>query len=283
MTKNKEKTKQWIIVGLVAVIVLLSLLLIDKSLIKNSGNPLQANVLNEIKQEAKCPCGCDLTFEDCEKYDPNCPIRPEIMAEVNEMINNGESKEEILAIFDQASAPTPTSNVSADDDPVKGRKDAPVTIIEFSDFECPYCASFYSQTLLQIEEEYIRTGKAKLVYRDFPLSFHQNAQKAAEAAECADEQDKFWEYHDLLFERQSEWSNIGISKFKQYAGEIGLNTSEFNKCLDSGKMASEVKKDFQDGQSYGVSGTPAFFVNGEMLVGAQPIGVFRQVIDKYLE
>jgi len=141
--------------------------------------------------------------------------------------------------------PTPSRvQVSVDDDPSKGLATAPVTIIEFSDFECPFCARFYSQTLNQIEEKYIKTGKVRLVYRDYPLSFHPSAQKAAEGAECADEQGKFWEMHDKIFENQQA---MGVSDLKRYAQEFGLNTSQFNDCLDSGKMASEVKKDFQDG------------------------------------
>lgn len=169
--------------------------------------------------------------------------------------------------------------VSADDDPVKGSENATVTIIEFSDFECPFCARFYEQTLPQIEENYINTGKVKLVYRDYPLGFHQNAQKAAEAAECADEQGKFWEMHDMIFENQNA---IDTASLKQYAGQLGLNTSEFNDCLDSGRMASEVQKDFSDGSLYGVTGTPAFFINGVLVSGAQPYSVFEQVIEEQL-
>lgn len=170
-------------------------------------------------------------------------------------------------------------DISIDDDTVKGDKNASVTIIEFSDFECPFCVKFYSQTLPQIEEEYIKTGKVKFVYRDFPLSSHANAQKAAEAAECADEQGKFWEMHDLLFEKGV---SSGASSFKEYAEELGLNTKKFSDCLDSGKYEEEVQKDFADGQSYGVSGTPAFFINGIELVGAQPFSAFQQIIEQEL-
>jgi protein-disulfide isomerase len=172
--------------------------------------------------------------------------------------------------------------VSLDDDPVKGSPNAKVTIVEFSDFQCPFCARFAAQTLPQIEEKYIKTGKVKLVYRDFPLNFHQYAQKAAEAAECADEQGKFWEYHDILFQKQSEWATVGESKFKEYAQQLGLNTQKFNQCLDSGKYANEVQKDYNDGLKYGVSGTPTFFINGIKVVGAQPYSVFEQIIEQEL-
>ena len=168
--------------------------------------------------------------------------------------------------------------VSIDDDAVLGDKNAPVTIIEFSDYECPFCSRFYDQTLPQIKSDYIDKGKVKLVYRDFPLSFHPNAQKAAEAAECAGEQgnEEYFKMHDKLF---AQGVAGGVSTFKQFAKEIGLDTEKFNSCLDSGKMASEVQKDFNDGQSYGVQGTPAFFVNGKLISGAQPFENFKQVID----
>jgi protein-disulfide isomerase len=166
-----------------------------------------------------------------------------------------------------------------DDDSIKGQADAPVTIVEFSDYECPFCARFYSQTLQQIDEEYIQTGKVKLVYRDFPLSFHPQAQKAAEAAECAGEQGMYYEMHDMLFERGVSG---GVTSFKAYAAEIGLNTADFDNCLDSGAMADEVKKDFADGQAAGIRGTPGFIINGEVISGALPFENFKQVIDAKL-
>ena len=146
-------------------------------------------------------------------------------------------------------------SVSEDDDPVLGNKNAPVTVIEFSDFQCPFCERFYSQTLPLLEQNYISTGKVKLVYRDFPLSsIHPDAQKAAEAAECADEQGKFKEMHDKLFENQN---SLSTSSLKSYAAQLGLDAAKFNGCLDSGKYASEVQKDFNDGSAAGVSGTPS--------------------------
>lgn len=172
-----------------------------------------------------------------------------------------------------------TAAVSADDDPSIGPENASVTIIEFSDFQCPFCTKA-EPVISQILENY--KGKVRFVYRDFPLSFHQYAQKAAEASECADEQGKFWKYHDTLFEKQSEWSSEGVAKLKEYAADLGLNAEQFNKCLDSGKYASEVQKDFTDGQEAGVSGTPAFFINGKALVGAQPFEAFQQIIEQEL-
>jgi protein-disulfide isomerase len=176
----------------------------------------------------------------------------------------------------QQQIPTQQNVIDGDDDAVLGDNDAPVTIIEFSDYECPFCTRFYLNTLPQIKSEYIDTGKVKLIYRDFPLNFHANAQKAAEAAECAEEQGKYYEMHDKLFDKGVDG---GVSSFKQYAKEIGLNIGEFDACLDSGEMANEVQKDFQDGQKAGVRGTPTFFINGQILKGAQPFEVFREVIE----
>ena len=179
------------------------------------------------------------------------------------------------------SAPTPTLDMAnlVDDDAIKGDPEAPITIVEWSDYECPFCARFYSQTLAQLDENYIKTGKVKLVFRDFPLSFHPNAQKAAEAAECAGDQDKYYDMHDKLFE-----SGVtgGTTAFKQYAADIGLDTAEFDACLDSGEKASEVSKDMQDGQAAGVRGTPGFIINGQLVSGAQPYENFASIIDAAL-
>ncbi|MBI4176699.1 MAG: DsbA family protein, partial [Candidatus Aenigmarchaeota archaeon] len=170
--------------------------------------------------------------------------------------------------------------VSADDDPAAGPADAKVTLIEFSDFQCPFCGRFYEQTLSQIKSNYVDTGKIRFVYRDFPLdSIHPQAKPAALAAECADEQGKFWEYHNKLFENQGSLSD---SYYKQLAADLGLDTGQFNTCVDSGKYASEVDKDFQDGAAAGVSGTPTVFVNGQKIVGAQPYGVFEAAIEQAL-
>ncbi|MFH0860718.1 MAG: DsbA family protein [Candidatus Altiarchaeota archaeon] len=168
----------------------------------------------------------------------------------------------------------------ADDDPVKGSENATVTIVEFSDFECPFCAKFYRETLPLLEKDYIHTGKVKLVYRDFPLTIHDYAPKAAEAAQCANEQGRFWAYHDRLYDSPSE---LNISDLKRHAVELGFDSKKFDECLDSGKYAEEVMADVNDGNELGmVSATPTFFVNGIAIIGAQPYEVFEQVIDSQL-
>jgi protein-disulfide isomerase len=201
---------------------------------------------------------------------------------------------------DKTSSKQPQSNpsstiisVSLDDDPVKGDPNAPITIVEFSDFQCPFCARFFSETLPLIQKNYIETGKVKFVYRDFPIpSIHQNAIPAAIAAECADEQGMFWEYHDKIFENQLLWQDLDkqnvVSTFEQFAKELGLDTESFNTCLESAKYLDEVQNDLNDGVSYGVTGTPGFFIGNEkigysMVSGAQPYAAFQQVFDQLLE
>jgi len=175
--------------------------------------------------------------------------------------------------------PSGPVDVSLDDDPVLGDKDAPITIVEFSDYECPFCGRYFTQTYPQLKKDYVDSGKVKIVFRDYPLPFHQSAQKAGEASECADDQGKFWEMHDKLFNNQQA---LGVSDLKKYAGELGLDQKKFDECLDSGKHASEIQSDMNDGSSYGVSGTPSFFVNGNLLVGAQPYSEFKRLIDAEL-
>jgi len=182
--------------------------------------------------------------------------------------------------------------VSLSDDPVRGNPNAPVTIVEFSDFQCPFCARFFAQTLPQIQQDYIDSGKVKLVFRDFPIdSIHPNAIAGSIAAHCANEQGKFWEYHDKLFEGQTQWARLSASDatntFKQYATELGLNSDNFNSCLSSGKSLDEINSDYRDGINYGVTGTPAFFIGNDKdgyvtVIGAKPYSSFQQVIDDEL-
>lgn len=175
--------------------------------------------------------------------------------------------------------PTPSATAKVDLNKVehiKGDPNAKITIVEWSDFECPFCGRFYEQTLAQIQTEYIDTGKVKFGYEHFPLSFHPQAQKAGEASECAGLQGKFWEMHDLLFESGVQG---GVTAFKSYAGQIGLNQADFDSCLDSGETASKVQTDFKEGQAAGVRGTPGFAIvaaDGTVtpLSGAQPFSAF---------
>jgi protein-disulfide isomerase len=171
----------------------------------------------------------------------------------------------------------PRQRIEAGDDPSRGPADAPVTIVEFSDFQCPFC-SRVNPTLKRIEETY--AGKVRVVFRDFPLlQIHPQAGKAAEAAGCADEQGKFWPMHDALFAAQDK---LKPEDLKAHATAIGLDMDKFNKCLDSGSRTGEWTKDMKEGEAYGVSSTPAFFVNGRMIVGAQPYEEFSAVVEDEL-
>ena len=216
---------------------------------------------------------------------------------------SSEELKEALSEIQVAPAPQPTQaptqpgapaviRISLDDDPVKGDPDAPLTIVEFSDFQCPFCSRFYEQTLSQIEENYIDTGKVKLVYRDLPLdSLHPNARPAHIAAECADEKGKFWDYHDVLFEKQSEWNRLSAADLQttltQYATDMGLQSASFETCLNSQEMADEVNNDSLDAARYAATGTPTFFIGTEKdgfvkMSGAQPFASFQLTIDSQL-
>ena len=160
--------------------------------------------------------------------------------------------------------------------PAKGPANAPVTIVEFSDFQCPFCSRI-NPTLDQVRAKY--GDKVRIVFRQFPLGMHPQAQKAAEASLCANEQGKFWELHDHMFQNQQQ---LAVESLKAKAKELGLNADSFNSCLDSGKFASQVAKDMEEGSAAGVSGTPALFINGRFINGAVPFEQISEVIDDEL-
>jgi len=168
--------------------------------------------------------------------------------------------------------------VPTGDNPSQGPENAPITIVEFSDYQCPYCVRWYKEVYTRLMKDY--AGKIRFVYRDFPLySIHPEAQSAAEAADCAGEQDAYWLYHDALFGQKS---GLGTQAYTQYASELGLNIDQFNNCVSEHRFKTEVDADFEFATSLGVSSTPTFFVNGLAVIGAQPFEVFQQIIDKEL-
>jgi protein-disulfide isomerase len=172
----------------------------------------------------------------------------------------------------------PVADVSAEGAPFKGSQEAPITIVEFSDFQCAYCKRVLP-VLSQVMERY--PGQVKLAFRDFPINnIHPHAEKASEAAHCASDQGKFWEYHDLLFEKQEA---IPKANFTDYAQALGLDLSAFQSCLETRKYKDKVARNYADGAKAGVSGTPAFFINGRLLSGAQPLEAFKSMIDEELD
>ncbi len=187
----------------------------------------------------------------------------------------------ISMVLEQA---RPTGNVavgmvSIDDDAILGDPNAPVTIVEFSDYGCPYCGRHFLETMPSIKEQYIDKGLVKVVYRDFAFK-GENSQNLAMAAECAGEVNGdtgFYEIHDYIFQNQG----IQVEQVLAFAKNAGYG-SDFEQCYQSGDMLSEVQADLADAKSYGVNSTPTFFVNGEQLTGAQPFEAFKQVIDAKL-
>ncbi len=183
----------------------------------------------------------------------------------------------------QGDRPVPSLNnagtrleVSPDDDPSHGPADAPVTIVEFSDFNCPYCARFVRETLPLLRENY--GDRIRFIYRDFAI-LGPTSVDAAIASECANEQSGFWAYHDLLFANQG---NFGRDRLIDYAQQVELNIEEFTACLSDTVMRDEVLRDTAEAQGLGASGTPTFFINGRPLIGAQPYATFAAMIDEEL-
>lgn len=170
----------------------------------------------------------------------------------------------------------------AKDGPKRGSDKAPVTLIEFSDFQCSFCRKFWQTTLPLIEKKYISTGKVKFVYRHLAI-LGKHSVASAQAAECAGEQGKFWEYHDKLFASAASPLAFTDGRLKGYAKELGLKSQDFNQCLDSGKHLKKVEGETATAAFLGARGTPAFFLNGQLLVGAQPFQVFEAAIEKDLK
>lgn len=167
----------------------------------------------------------------------------------------------------------------ADDDAFLGKEDAPVTMIEFSDYQCPFCGRFFTQTLPSIKSKYIDTGKVKFVYRDFPINIHPEAEPAAIAANCAGKQGKYFEFHDKIFENQQQ---LSATNYKKWATELKLDLNQWDDCLKDPAQLQEVQKDLSDGSRVGVQGTPAFFIGGRLISGAQPYTVFEAAIEQEL-
>lgn len=168
-------------------------------------------------------------------------------------------------------------------DHILGNPKAKTTIVEFSDFQCPFCRSFWKDTYPGLKSQYIDTGKVRLIYRHFPLSFHSMAYPSALATECAADQGKFWELHDKIFGEQGKQGTATITytvaDIQKWAGQIGIDVPKLKQCMDADMYKDKIAQDTQNGSDAGVDGTPTFFINGVPLVGALPLSEFAKAID----
>jgi protein-disulfide isomerase len=233
-----------------------------------------------------------ITDADIQKvYDDNrdrvgASTVADLKPSITEFITRNRDAQNVAALVEELKAAGPPVSVAldaprtdvavADHDPFRGPADAPITIIEFSEYQCPFCARV-TPTLKQIEEKY--GSKVRIVFKDFPLPNHAQAPKAAEAAHCAGEQGKYWQLHDRLFANQQQ---LQVPELKAHAGAVGLDQAAFDQCLDSGKHAASVQADIDLGAGMGVQSTPTIYINGRVVTGAQPLGVFTSVIDEEL-
>jgi len=230
-----------------------------------------------------------VTEADAHKYydqrkGPGTPPFDQIKTRLIAALQNQSEQEQREKVLVALRKETPTKilitaprvEVASAGHPSLGASDAPVAIVEFSDFQCPFCKRV-EPALKEIREKY--GDKVRLVYMDFPLPMHSHALDAAKAGRCAAEQGKFWPYHDAMFADQSRESPEDL---KATAKNLGLDTARFNACFDQAKYEAAVRADVEQGKQLGIDGTPAFFINGRMLVGAQPVENFKQMIDEEL-
>lgn len=257
---------------------------------KAAGKSIQEYVQSEIYSKITPPSEAEIKtmYDKAKPGNPSLPpldqVRPRIVEILTQQKSNATLQAHIQQLKDAAGgvkitlgdyeAPRKT-NVEAKGF-MRGDEKAKVTIVEFSDFQCPYCGAV-EPTVKRVLKEY--EGKVRFFFRDFPLPNHEHAIKASEAAHCASDQGKYWEMHDKLFENQTA---LDVASLKGYAKTLGLDTAKFDKCLDSGEKAKAVMANLEAGQDLNVSSTPAFFINGVSMNGALPFEQFKKVIDAEL-
>jgi len=260
----------------------------DDYVIEQAAGKAKLSVADYMKREVmdKTPTPSDADakkFYDANKAQIKQPYE-KVQAQVVAFLRQQEASEQREKLLNSLRADQPLKiklkpprfKVAAEGHPELGPKDAPVTIVEFGDFQCPFCKKS-EDSIKQVRTKY--ADKVRLVYMDFPLSFHPNALPAAEAARCAGDQGKFWQFHDALFDAQP---NLKSADLKAAAAKLGLDRQKFDSCLDQNKYQNAVRIDQAEGESLGVDGTPAFFINGRPLTGAQPASEFEQIIDEEL-
>jgi protein-disulfide isomerase len=238
-------------------------------------------VLSILRSEL-CTCGCNQKIAECRMKDESCSASRRLANFVIQGASAGKTaamvREELKKYADQ---PPPVLEkpvkLYTEGDPVRGPANAKVTVVEFSDFQCPYCALATGE-VRELLKQYPKD--VKLVFKQFPLDNHSQAALAAEASLAAHAQGKFWELHDKMFTNQAK---LAVDDLKGYAKSLGMDAAKFDKCLDSGEKKPLVEEDLKAGSAVGVNGTPAFFINGLFVNGAQPYEQIKQTIDRELQ
>ena len=247
---------------------------------------VQRKAVLKILREQACPCGCDMKMAECRVKDPACTFSKGLAAIAIKSVREGKTAEQVLAALKDsplAKGPVPRPiledpiKIPIDGAPSKGPQNARVTLVEFSDFECPYCSRAAGEVdaLLKMFPNDIR-----LVYKQFPLSMHPHARMAAAAALAANEQGKFWQMHDKLF---ANFRQLSRERILAIAKEIGLDMGRFTADVNSGKFDAVVNKDVKDGDEAGVDGTPAFFINGKHYNGPMEPSQVKPLIEAELK
>lgn len=249
---------------------------------KRQGISIDQLVKQEVESKVKDPTEdqVEVYYEGTDSKEPYDKVHQKIVDHIRDL-----RRSKLLAAYIESLrlkstvvielAPPTASIQSSNEAGSTGRSDAPVQVVEFADYQCPYCQKV-NPDLNKLIQEY--AGKVSVVYKDFPLPMHANAEKAAEAARCAGEQGKFWEYHNLLFSEKK----LDLVGLKQQAKALKLNEDKFDQCLDSGQEAANVDTDRNEGMKLGLSGTPSFFINGHFFSGAVDYATLKQMVDQQL-
>lgn len=219
-------------------------------------------------------------YEGLGSEEPFAAVRDKILSHIRELRVSKARAEYLKDLRNRngvvVTLSPPSADVSLDGAVIRGTRGAPVTLIEFADYECPYCQQIHPE-LKKLMQQY--DGKMAFAFKDCPLPMHPNAAKAAEAAHCAGEQGAFWEYHDLLFEKGGK---LDLPQLKEHARTLKLDTGRFDKCVDTSAAAAAVQNGFREAKELGVTGTPSFFINGHFVSGAVKYDDLREMVDKEL-
>ena len=277
-------------INLAAIILVMGMAGCDETHTKGGGGVTQSQV--EALETGQAAIRKEL--EEMQTKDGGRAIESEIQALKTSQAAIRKDLEEIRKLLESKKKPPPVRDINlvldVSADPYKGSKAARLTMVEYTDYECPFCARHAKSVLPQFMKNYVETGKVRYILRDFPLSFHKNAVKAAYAAHCAGDQGKYWEMHDKLFENQRA---LGEDKLPGYAEAVGLDVVKFNDCLANDSYKARVDANMRDGRKAGISGTPSFVlgftqdggnkVKGEKLIrGALGYNVFQKAVDEML-